>query len=122
MYKIIYQFIGIAFAQPVAPEAKPSPIPDITKSKSQLDPYFSNQIKLDNPGDIASFIYKTILSVAGVVFLLLLLFGAFSYLLGAGNEEKTGKAKKLMVDAVIGVALTASAYAIGQFVIGLLST
>ena len=52
----------------------------------------------------------------------MLLFGAFSYLLGAGNEEKTGKAKKLMVDAVIGVALTASAYGIGQFVLNLLST
>ncbi|KKP87830.1 MAG: hypothetical protein UR93_C0030G0003 [Berkelbacteria bacterium GW2011_GWA2_35_9] len=115
VYKITNYLIDFASAA--------NPIDDINginPSNTKLKESFAvNEI---TPTNLASLIYKTVLSIAGVVFLLMLLFGAFSYLLGAGNEEKTGKAKKLMVDAVIGVALTASAYGIGQFVLNLLST
>lgn len=117
MYIIVNQIIGVALAA-VAPP-KPNPIPDITSSGNELKNLFTIQSK--TPNEITSLIFSTILGIAGLVFMIMMLVGGFAYLTGAGNEEKTGKAKKLMVDAVIGVILTASAYGISQFIIGQLS-
>jgi len=47
----------------------------------------------------------------------MLLVGGIMYLSGAGNEDQTGKAKKIMIDAVIGLFIVMSVYAISSFVI-----
>ncbi|MBI3495378.1 hypothetical protein HY065_02015 [Candidatus Berkelbacteria bacterium] len=74
----------------------------------------------DFPSNFTS--VKTIFSVAiaaaAVVFMVLLLVGGVQYLVSAGNEEATGKAKKLLVDAVIGLIITLSAWAVGVFILG----
>lgn len=75
---------------------------------------------LQDATGIAPKIFTVIIELAGAIFMLMLLFGGFQYLTGAGDEEKTGKAKKMMLDAVIGLVLTLLAYAIGKTVIGLL--
>ena len=62
-------------------------------------------------------ILNLLVSVAGVIFMILLVIGGFQYLTGAGNEEQTGKAKKLMIDAVIGLIITLIAWAAGYWII-----
>lgn len=57
--------------------------------------------------------------VAGLVFVVLFLVGGIQYLTAAGNDEASGKAKKLLVDAVVGLLIVLIAYAVGNWVIQL---
>lgn len=71
--------------------------------------------------DLSSAIKKVFevgIVIAGVIFLILFLIAGISYLTGAGNDEVTGKAKKQMTDAIIGLILTLAAWAIANFVYG----
>ncbi|MBI2589420.1 hypothetical protein HYW32_00075 [Candidatus Berkelbacteria bacterium] len=42
------------------------------------------------------------------------------YLTNAGNDEQTKKAKQLLIDAVIGMVIIVIAWAVGNYVLGLL--
>ncbi|MFA6537130.1 MAG: Ig-like domain-containing protein, partial [Patescibacteria group bacterium] len=61
-------------------------------------------------------IIKVSLGFLGVVALLLVLYGGYLYMTSGGQEEKIGKAKKVLISAIIGLALIFSAYAITAFV------
>ncbi|KKP87829.1 MAG: hypothetical protein UR93_C0030G0002 [Berkelbacteria bacterium GW2011_GWA2_35_9] len=76
---------------------------------------------LDDPAKITAFIFNTVISLSGAIFMIMLLVGGITYLTGAGNDEQTGKAKKIMIDATIGLILTLGAYGIGKMVIDQLS-
>ncbi len=56
------------------------------------------------------------ITVGGVAFLLLFLIGGLTYLSAAGNEDQTGKAKRMMIDAVIGLVLVLGSWAIARFI------
>lgn len=62
-------------------------------------------------------IFNLVIIIAGTIFVILLLVGGIQYLTAAGNEEATGKAKKLIVDSVVGLIIVLAAWAIGTFVI-----
>lgn len=62
-------------------------------------------------------IFNFVIAISGAIFLIMLLVGGVQYLTGAGNEETTTKARRLMVDAIIGFILVIAAYAIGVFII-----
>ncbi len=66
---------------------------------------------------VISLIFNIIISAAGAVFIILMLIGGIQYLSSSGNEEGTSKAKKLLLDAVIGLVLVLSSWAIGTWVI-----
>jgi small neutral amino acid transporter SnatA (MarC family) len=59
--------------------------------------------------------------VAGAVFIVMLLVGGVQYLTAMGNEEATTKAKKLLINAVIGIVIVAIAYAAGRWVLSALN-
>lgn len=61
-------------------------------------------------------IFDVAIVIAAIVFVITFLIGGIRYLSNAGNDEHTGKAKKLMVDAIIGLVLTLAAWAIANFV------
>ncbi len=65
-------------------------------------------------------IFNIIVTVAGVAFVVLFLLGGIQYLGGAGNDEVTKKARQLMLDAVIGLAIVVVAWAVGTYVLSLL--
>lgn len=67
--------------------------------------------------NIIAFAINFATALGGGILVIMLLVGGIMYLTGAGNEEQTGKAKKLMIDAVIGLFLVMSVYAISSFVI-----
>lgn len=61
-------------------------------------------------------IIKVALGLLGIVALGLILYAGFEWMTAAGNEEQIGTAKKIMINAVIGLAIILSAYAIVNFV------
>lgn len=62
-------------------------------------------------------IILALLSFVGVVFLGLVIYGAIIWMTAEGNEEKVKKAKSILTDSIIGLAITLSAYAITYFLI-----
>ncbi|MDA3840534.1 MAG: hypothetical protein PF572_05560 [Patescibacteria group bacterium] len=57
-----------------------------------------------------------VLSFVGVIFLILIIYAGFTWMLARGNEADVKKAKDLMYDAIIGLVIIMSAYAITAFV------
>jgi len=42
--------------------------------------------------------------------------GGISWMMAGGNQEKVGKAKKIIISAIIGLVIVFSAYAVTAFV------
>lgn len=63
-------------------------------------------------------IFKVIIGAAGAIFIVLFLVGGVQYLTAAGNEEATGKARRLLVDSIVGLIIVLAAWAIGSWVLG----
>lgn len=57
------------------------------------------------------------LGLLGIAFVILMVYAGFMWMTAQGNEEKVGTAKKLIVQATIGLVIILSAYAITEFVI-----
>jgi len=57
-----------------------------------------------------------VLSFLGVIFLILMIAGGISWMTAGGNQEKVGKAKKIIISAIIGLVIVFSAYAVTAFV------
>lgn len=58
---------------------------------------------------IASKVLNFLLSIAGIIAIIMLIFGGFTYLTSAGDESKAEAGKKIALYAVIGIALALSA-------------
>lgn len=63
-----------------------------------------------------------LLSVLGIVFVILVIYAGFMYLSAQGDTTKVQKANKLLTQSVIGLIIVIAAYAISNFVIGVLVT
>ena len=68
-------------------------------------------------GQIIAEVVRIFLSVLGVIALILILYGGFIWMTSAGSADKVAQAKKIIISAVIGLAIILSAFAITQFVI-----
>jgi phage shock protein PspC (stress-responsive transcriptional regulator) len=60
---------------------------------------------------------RVVLGFLGLLFIVLIIYAGFVWMTSAGNEERVSKAKKIMVAAIIGVAIVLAAYLITVFVI-----
>lgn len=60
---------------------------------------------------------NTALSLLGIVFLGLTLYAGWLWMTAAGDAKATGKAKDILITAVVGLVILLSAYAISNFVI-----
>jgi nitrogen fixation-related uncharacterized protein len=61
-------------------------------------------------------IVRAFLSLLGAIFLVLTIYAGFLWMTSGGNEEQVGKAKKILRDSIIGLAIVITAYAITLFV------
>lgn len=76
--------------------------------------------KIDSATDIydtVSFVIQIVLSLLGVIFLVLLIYGGFLWMTARGNEQQVEKAKEVMYSAIIGLMIVLGAYAISTFVL-----
>ena len=71
-------------------------------------------------GDLAQVILRLInyvLAIVGVIALAYLVYGGFTYITSAGNEDKVEAAKEIIINAVVGVVVIGIAAALVNFVI-----
>lgn len=57
------------------------------------------------------------LSLLGVIFLILIVYGGFKWMKARGKADEIEKAKDVIIDAVIGLVIIVAAYTITSFVI-----
>ncbi len=75
-----------------------------------------------DPRLIIALLVHTALGFVGVILLLMILSGGFSFMVSGGDEEKTSAAKRTLFNAIMGVIVILSAYSIVAFVLNTLST
>ena len=64
---------------------------------------------------------QTLLSLLGIVFILLIVYGGVIWMTSEGDEAKVEKAQSIIRSAVIGLIIVIAAYAISVFVISALN-
>jgi len=67
----------------------------------------------------AARIIKGALTFVGTIFVILTLYAGYTWMTAGGNDEKVEKAKKLLVNSVIGLIVVLSAYSITWFAVRL---
>lgn len=67
--------------------------------------------------DTVARIIRVAMGLLGIVAVVIILIGGFTWMTAGGNEEKVGEAKKWIFAGVIGLAIILSAYALANFVI-----
>lgn len=75
-----------------------------------------------NSDQIMGFIITTVLSLVGVVFLVMAIYGGYTWMMARGNEEMVEKAKNTLTNAIIGIVVVMAAYAISYFILKQIST
>lgn len=58
-----------------------------------------------------------VLSLVGVLFMILIIYGGISWMLAQGSDEKVNKAKKIITDSIIGLIIVIAAYAITYLIL-----
>ncbi len=69
--------------------------------------------------NLAALIINSILSVLGLLFFVLILYGGYLYMTSQGEQDKVKKAKQTLTTAIIGLLIILTAYAISAFVINI---
>jgi uncharacterized membrane protein len=67
-------------------------------------------------------VIKWVLGFLGLIATIIIIVGGFMWMTSGGDEEKINKAKKLMINGLIGLAIVLVAYIISNFVIDALTT
>lgn len=115
--------LGVLLVLPifVLAQQPPSPLPAPgevgIRGAAELPGQTGLALPSTDPRIIVAKIIRTALGFLGIVAIALILYGGFLWMTSAGNEEQIGKAKKILINAAIGLVIILSAVAITQFVI-----
>lgn len=71
-----------------------------------------------SPELLVAKIVQGLLSLLGVMFFVLVVYGGFKWMKAQGKPDEVEKAKETIINATIGLALVLAAYAISIFVVG----
>lgn len=101
--------------------------PDPICSQSGLTPEQRQAAGCDDTGDPATEAFSTIRNVLNAVYVAVgiaavgvIIFGGFRYTLSQGDPGKVKKAKDTIMYAIIGLIVVLSAFAITNFILGIL--
>ncbi len=67
--------------------------------------------------DLIINIIQIVLSFIGILFVLLLIYGGFTWMTAGGRENKIDEAKKTIKQAIVGLVIIFGSYAISYFII-----
>jgi hypothetical protein len=73
------------------------------------------KLSQEDPRVIAARIINVALGVIGIILVTLIIYAGFLYMTSSGEAEKTSRAKKIIMDAVIGLVIILSAWAITSY-------
>ena len=62
-------------------------------------------------------IIQAFISVFGIIFLALMVYGGYKWMMAQGREDEVSKAKEIIKAAIIGLAVALTAYVITYFVV-----
>lgn len=67
---------------------------------------------VDNVGKVSGRVINTALSLVGLIFLILMVYGGYLWMTARGDESQVEKAQMIIRNAIIGLVLVLAAYAI----------
>lgn len=123
MKKFLYSLIPLAFSLLIIGNfASAADDYGLGDTAGQIDA-FKEQAASLNSGQARDFlqsragsIISLVLSFVGIIFFILIIYAGMMWMLAQGNTEKVSKAKDLIINAVIGLVIVFSAYAITSFI------
>jgi hypothetical protein len=71
---------------------------------------------------IFALLVKVLLGILGFVFVVLIIYGGVEWMMAMGANEKVAKAKKIIINSVIGLVIIILSYSIASFVITALNS
>ena len=98
--------------------------PNMVQSTEILPTNIQQEVGLSG-GDVRVTIARIIrvaMGLLGIIAVVIILIGGFTWMTAGGNDEKVGEAKKWIFSGIIGLAIILSAYGIATFVINSLVT
>ena len=104
----VFSFAPVAHAQCAADDAN-DPL--------GIDCAGDSGLTRQDPRILVGNIIRVVLGLLGIVALVIVLMAGFQWMTSAGNSEKVEGAKKMLLSAVIGLAIILSAYAVTDFVL-----
>lgn len=119
--KIILICFGLIFVIFSAAQVQAGGLNDAF-SQDTLNPVAGKSFNTETSlNQIISTIIQSFLGLLGVIFLLLIVYGGVIWMTAQGEEGKVEKAQKIIRNAIIGLIIVVSAYAISFFIINALS-
>ncbi|PIR12800.1 hypothetical protein COV49_04150 [Candidatus Falkowbacteria bacterium CG11_big_fil_rev_8_21_14_0_20_39_10] len=121
-YKILIVFMILAGLMFVSAAWAANPASPSTNSVSGLLKDAAGSAKYDTTPEksdlviLVGNVIQVFLSILGIIFMGLALYGGYLWMNARGNEEQVTKSKNLLRDAVIGLVIIVGAYAITYFV------
>ena len=130
MKKIIIITILLLLASPILAEAQSSSQQSRTGIQGAFDGGMLDKVvdsgtgykSGQTPEMIIGAVIKTALSLVGMLFLVLMVYGGYLWMVDRGNNSQVEKAKGLISAAVIGLIIVLGAYAVTYFVVETLET
>ena len=115
---LLLAFILVVFCLPVTPVLALNPLTDTGLSAAQEQAGLPTNIGPGGANNVATVIGEVIgigLSMFGIVFFLLMLYGGFYWMIARGDSARVDKAKEIIEAAIIGLIVVVGAYAIANF-------
>jgi hypothetical protein len=94
------------------------------KDKTMLDA-IANKSGVNTVGtaeNLAGTVIKAVLGISGLIFLILMVYAGIIWMLARGDEGEVERSKNIIQAALIGLAVTVSAYAITVFINSVLTS
>ena len=117
-------FLNVIFVTPIIVEAADSKVEKLFNSSLEKTAAETGHLetKISEAGAFGavSLVISIALSLLGVIFLILTIYGGFIWMNSRGNDQDVEKAKTIIRNSIIGLLIVVVAYAITEF-IGILS-
>ncbi len=97
---------------------KPKTLPAVSYTETGLEKA-RGELPSGSIPDIIAIIINGLLGLVGTLFVVLIVYGGFLWMTSAGNEDKVKKARELIINASIGIAIVILSYVIVKTVMSI---
>ena len=115
-------FLNIVFVAPIAVEAADKDAKSLFNSSLNETAGGTGHLdtKISKAGALGAIglVISVALSLIGIVFLVLIIYGSFTWMNSRGNEQEIQKALNIIRNSIIGLLIVVAAYAITAFMGG----
>ena len=75
-----------------------------------------------DPAGVIGKALKVVTSILGIIFVIIVVYGGITWMTAGGNADQVKKARSMLIEGVLGMAVTMGAYAIAYYFVEKLST